>query len=109
MPRRTPERGRRRPGRRPPCRHRPRSGPRPPSGFTGPGFRQAWGTVLPGLGGAEKKAFFNEVSSGIVLGSGACGLMLGLATFGWPGAILGLGGGLAASGSVAGSGRFHRD
>ena len=108
MPKRYPDRGRRRPGRRPPCRHHSGSGPNRPAGFTGPGFGRAWGTMLPGLAGPEKKAFFNELGGGIALAAGACGLMLGLICFGWIGAIIGLGAGLAAGGSFAGSRGFYR-
>ena len=108
MPRRPPHR-RRRPGRRPPHRYSGGPGPPGPAGFTGPGFRQAWSWLLPGLGGPRRSAYFNEVSGGIVLAGGLCGLVLGLAWLGPIGAILGLGAGVAAGGSFAGSGRFYRD
>jgi hypothetical protein len=49
------------------------------------------------------------VSGGIVLAGGVYGLLLGLAWFGWIGAILGLGCGIAAGGSFAESQRFYRD
>ncbi len=108
MPRRYPDRRRRRPGRRPSHRYWGGHGPGPADGFTGPGFRQLYDWILPGLGGAEKKTFFNEVSRGIILAAGFCGAFLGLACFGWFGAILGLGGGIAAGGSFAESRRFYR-
>jgi hypothetical protein len=94
MSRRPPNR-RRRPGRRPPNRYSGRHGPPTLQGFTGPGFRQLYEWMLPGLGGTAKKHHFNDVSRGIILA--------------WLGAILGLGGGIAAGGSFAESQRFHRD
>jgi hypothetical protein len=74
MSRRSPHR-RRRPGRRPPHRYSGRHGPPRPTGFTGTGFRQAWNWMLPGLKGPEKKRFFNEMSGGIILAGGLCGLL----------------------------------
>ena len=109
MARSYPNRRRRRPGRRPPRRYSGGHGPPRPHGFTGPGFRQLYRWILPGLEGHEKKRYFNEVSRGIVLAAGLCGAVLGLACFGWVGAILGLGGGVAAGGSFAESRRFYRD
>ena len=106
---RRPPRRRRWPGRRPPDRYWGGQGSPRPAGFTGPGFRQAWGWILPGLEGAEKKRHFNQVSCGIVLAGGLCGLLLGLACLGPIGAILGLGAGVAAGGSFVGSNRFYRD
>jgi hypothetical protein len=108
MSRRPPNR-RRRPGRRPPNRYSGRHGPPTLQGFTGPGFRQLYEWMLPGLGGTAKKHHFNDVSRGIILAAGLCGAILGLICFGWIGAILGLGGGIAAGGSFAESQRFHRD
>ena len=108
MPRPYPDRRRRRPGRRPPCRYSGGRRPSRPDGFTGPGFRQLYDWLLPGLRDAEKRRFFNEISRGVVLAAGTCGAALGLACFGWVGALLGLGGGIAAGGSFAGSRRFHR-
>jgi hypothetical protein len=106
--RRRPSHRRRRPGRRPPRRYSGGHGPFRPYGFTGPGFRQLYGWMLPGLGGPEKRRYFNEVSVGIVLAAGLCGAVLGLACLGWVGAIVGLGGGVAAGGSFAESRRFYR-
>ncbi len=99
---------RRRPGRRPPCQ-----GPAPwsqpnPQGFTGPGFRQVFNRILPGLKGSAKKQYFNDLSEAIVLIIGLAGAALGLMIFGWLGAILGLGAGLAAGGSFVETNRFHR-
>ncbi len=106
MSRRRPE-GRRRPGRRPPNRYSGRHGPAP-QGFTGPGFHQFYNRMLPGLGGASKKQYFNEISAGIVLSTGLCGALLGLVCLGWLGAIVGLGLGLAAGGTFVEKNRFHR-
>lgn len=108
MPRRYPSRGRRRKGRRPPHRYQGGHPNSRPEGFTGPGFRQAYEWLLPGLAGAEKRRYFNEVSGGIVLVGGLCGLVLGMACFGWIGAVLGLGAGVAAAGSFAEKGRYYR-
>ena len=109
MSRPYPNRRRRRPGRRPPDR-RPR-GHRPAhrSGFTGPGFDRLYDRILPGLGGSEKRRYFNAVSGGIVLAAGLCGSILGLACFGWIGAIVGLGIGVSAGGSFAELHGFHRN
>jgi hypothetical protein len=106
---RRPPHHRRRPGRRPPNRYSGGHGPPRGGGFTGPGFRQAWSVILPGLEGPDKKRYFNDLSGGIILIAGACGAVLGLLSFGWIGAVLGLGGGVAAAGSFARSRRFHRD
>jgi hypothetical protein len=107
MPRRSPHR-RRRPGRRPPNRYSGGHGPPRPAGFTGPGFRQAWAVILPGLGGAEMRRHFNQLSGVIALAGGLSGLVLGLACLGPIGAIVGLGAGFAAGASFAGSRRFYR-
>jgi membrane associated rhomboid family serine protease len=52
------------------------------------------------LRGTAKKQHFNQISDAIVLVAGACGAGLGLIGFGWFGAVLGLGAGLAAGGIV---------
>ena len=108
MPGRPPRR-RRRPGRRPPDRDTGGPGPPRPAGFTGPGSLQAWAWILPGLGGAEKRRYFNGLSGGIILAAGLCGLVLGLTCLGPIGAMVGLGAGIAAGGSFAASNRFYRD
>ena len=79
---RRPTHRRRRAGRRPPHRYSGGTGPPRPAGFTGLGFRQAWSWILPGLEGPEKKRYFNELSVGIIVSAGLCGLLLGLAWFG---------------------------
>jgi hypothetical protein len=107
MSRKRPE-GRRRPGRRPPNRYSGCHGPATPQGFTGPGFRQFYNRILPGMPGTAKKQHFNEVSDAIVLAAGVCGAVLGLICLGWLGAIMGLGAGIAAGGSFAESNRFRR-
>ena len=109
MPRRYPDRRRRRPGRRPPGRHGGVRDTGGPEGFTGTGFRQVYRWLLPGLAGAEKRRHFNDVSLAIVAAAGLGGGVLGLACFGWPGAMIGLGWGIAAGGSFAESQGFHRE
>ncbi len=105
---RNPDHRRRRPGRRPP-HHHDRKPHRPqPSGFTGPGFRQAYDALLPGLKGDARRQHFNAVSEGIVLTCGLGGAVLGLTCFGWVGAVIGLGTGIAAGGSLVESQRFYR-
>jgi hypothetical protein len=108
MSRRPPHR-RHRPGRRPPHRFKGVHGPPRATGFTGFGFRHAWNWILPGLEGPDKKQYFNNLSGGIILAGGLCGLLLGLACFGPIGAVLGLGFGVAAGGTFAKSNRFYRD
>jgi hypothetical protein len=108
MSRRPPHR-RRRPGRRPPSRYSGKNAHARPNGFTGSGFRQLHQGILPGLKGAAKKSYFNELSRGIIVVAGICGAVFGLVGFGWLGAILGLGGAIAAAGSFVQSGRFYRD
>jgi len=108
MARRFPNRPRHRPGRRPP--NRPPGGQtRPaPRGFTGPGFSQLYDWMMPGLAGAEKRRFFNEVSGAVVLAAGVCGAGLGFACLGWIGGALGLGVGIAAGGSFVEGQRLYR-
>jgi hypothetical protein len=108
MSRRPPHR-RRRPGRRPPDRYSGKHARARPNGFTGPGFRQLHQCILPRLKGAAKKSYFNELSRGIIAVAGICGAVFGLVCFGWLGAILGLGGAIAAAGSFVQSERFYRD
>jgi len=108
MARKYPNQPPRRPGRRP--ANRPSGGQfRPaPRGFTGPGFSQLYGWMMPGLAGAEKRLFFNEVSGAVVLAAGLCGAGLGFACLGWIGGALGLGVGIAAGGSFVEAGRYYR-
>jgi hypothetical protein len=106
MPRPYPHR-RRRPGRRPPHRFPGRSPGPPPRGFTGPGFKQFYDALLP-MKGRERKAFFNQVSGGLVLGFGLAGALLGFSWLGLPGAVFGLGIGVAGGASFAERQRFHR-
>jgi hypothetical protein len=100
---------RRWPGRRPPNQYKGGHGPPSPAGFTGPGFRQAYRVILPGLEGPAMKQHFNEISSWMVVAAGACGAILGLGWLGPLGAIVGLGAGVVAGGSFVRSNRFHRD
>jgi hypothetical protein len=109
MARRYPKRPRRRPGRRPP--HRPTAGaftsnPRP-QGFTEPGMRQLFDAVLP-MQGKERRQFFNQASTGLVVGLGLGGAMLGYSWAGIAGAVLGLGAGATVGGTFVERQRFYR-
>jgi hypothetical protein len=95
MPRRYPNRRRRRPGRR------------PSRGFSEPGFKQIYDVVLP-LQGRQRKAFYNLASAGIVIGGAMAGAVLGGAWGGPLGAVLGLTLGIAAGGRFAEEQRFYR-
>ena len=64
----TRRRHRRRPGRRPPDRLSGRYSDPGPGGFTGHGFGAFYRVLMPSLRGPEKRAFFNRVSGGVVLG-----------------------------------------
>jgi hypothetical protein len=99
MPRRHPDRRRRRPGRRPPHRY---------SGFTPSGPGSFYRVALPSLAGAEKRGYFNDISRWPLAGLGLGGAVLGLCWLGPLGAFLGLAGGLIAGGHFAIKGRFHR-
>ena len=108
MPRSNPGR-RRRPGRRPP--NRPAagglaSGPRP-QGFTGPGMRQLFDAVLP-MKGKERKQFYNQASTGLVVGLGLGGALLGGSCAGPVGAVIGFGVGATAGGLLVEKQRFYR-
>ena len=63
---------------------------------------------LRSLRGRARRAFFNEIAGGIVLGFALGGAMIGLALAGPIGALLGLGAGLAAGCSIAERNRFYR-
>jgi hypothetical protein len=108
MPRRYPDRRRRRRGRRPPDRPAARRPPSQPGGFTGFGFGPMYRALMPGLRGGEKREFFNRVSSYLIAAIGLVGTLLGYAWLGPLGAVLGLGGGLAAGGAYAEKERFLR-
>jgi hypothetical protein len=108
MPRRYPEGRRRRPGRRPPNRYSGRHGPPRPQGFTPAGLRTFYKVTMPDLRGRQKRAFFNEISGWLIGGIALGGAMVGYAWLGPLGAIIGLGAGIAAGGSIAENGRFYR-
>jgi hypothetical protein len=108
MPRRYPHGRRRRPGRRPPQRYSGSGGSARPQGFTPPVFRPFYDLFMPGLRGAEKKRFFNQISGWIVLSCAMSGAILGYNGLGVLGLLLGLGAGLAAGSSLVVNGRFHR-
>jgi hypothetical protein len=63
---------------------------------------------MPGLRGAERKRFFNQVSCWLVLPCGLVGAILGYNALGVLGLLIGLGVGLAAGGSLVEKGRFYR-
>ena len=89
--------------------HRAGGQPRPaPRGFTGPGYRQLYGWMMPGLAGEEKRHFFNEVSGGVVLAAGVVGAGLGYGLLGWLGGALGLAAGISAGGSYVEKQRYYR-
>src|SRR4051794_9878202 len=109
MARRYPNRPRRRPGRRPP--HRPPAGspsvgPRAP-GLTGPGMRQLFDAVLP-MKGRERREFFNQASTGLVVGLGLGGAMGGGMWAGPVGAVIGFGVGATAGGLFVETQRYYR-
>jgi hypothetical protein len=108
MPRSYPNGRRRRPGRRPPDRYLGGQGRSQSQGFTPPGLRSFYDVCMPALKGREKRAFFNRVSGGMVLGSALGAAMIGYSWLGPVGAIFGLGAGIAAGGSIADKGRFYR-
>ena len=109
MARRYPNQPRRRPGRRP--ANRPSGaanghGPRP-QGFTGPGMRQLFDAVLP-MKGKERKQFYNSASTGLVVGLGIGGAMLGGSWAGPVGAVIGFGVGATAGGLFVEKQRYYR-
>jgi hypothetical protein len=108
MPRSYPHGKRRRPGRRPPHRYSGSGGSARPQGFTPPVFKAFYDLFLPGLRGAARKRFFNQVSGGIVLPCALVGAVMGYNTLGVLGLLLGLGAGLAAGSSLVEKGRFFR-
>ena len=83
--------------------------PRPnPQGFTGPGYRQCYSWLMPGLAGDQKKRFFNEISGAVVFAAGLFGAGVGFACLGWIGGALGLVGGISVGGSYVEKQRFYR-
>ena len=81
-------------------------GPRP-QGFTGPGMRQLFDAVLP-MQGKERKQFYNQASTGLVVGLGIGGAMLGFGRGGVVGAVIGFGVGATAAGLFVEKRRFYR-
>jgi hypothetical protein len=108
MPRRHPNRRRRRPGRRPPHRYPGGNASARPGGFTPRGIDAAYRLLMPGLAGPAKRAYFNGLSDWMVVGFGLGGAILGFVWLGPLGAILGLGAGLVVGGWAADKGRFYR-
>ena len=81
-------------------------GPRP-QGFTGPGMRQLFDAVLP-MKGRERKQFYNSASTGLVVGLGIGGAMLGGSWAGPVGAVIGFGVGATAGGLFVEKQRYYR-
>ena len=109
MPRSRPDPARLSPGRRPPDRYRALKHPKPhdPRGFTVPGMRQVFDAILP-MRGEDRRHFFNQASTGLVLGLGLGGGLIGASWGGLVGALLGFAVGVCAAGSFVESGRFYR-
>ncbi len=108
MARKYPNQPRRRPGHRPPGRRgAPQAhGPRPP-GFTHPAMRPLFDAVLP-MKGKERRQFFNQASTGLVVGLGLGGAMVGGSWAGGVGAVLGFAVGVTAAGAFVEKRRFYR-
>jgi len=108
MARSYPDHRRRRPDRRPPHRAPTAfSGGRKPQGFTVPGMRQLFDAVLP-MQGRERKQFYNQASTGLVVGLGLGGAIIGCSCGGVIGAVLGFGVGATAGGAFVEKQRFYR-
>ncbi len=109
MARKRSSRPRRRPGHRPP--HKPRAtaprGRPEPHGFTAPGMRQLFDLVLP-MRGEERKQFYNQASTGLVVGLGLGGAIVGYSWGGVFGAVIGLAVGVTAAGTLVEKQRFYR-
>jgi hypothetical protein len=67
-----------------------------------------WSWLLPSLQGQERRLFFNELSSTIVVSFGIVGALLGFELAGLFGVLLGFGGGAAAGAAFAVKCRFYR-
>ena len=108
MARKYPNQPRRRPGHRPPGRRGRASahGPRPP-GFTHAAMRPLFDAVLP-MQGKERKQFYNQASTGLVVGLGLGGAMLGHSWAGPVGAVIGFGVGATAGGLFVENQRYYR-
>ena len=109
MARKYPNRPRHRPGRRP--NNRPSGaanghGPRPP-GFSHAATRPLFDAVLP-MKGKERKDFYNQASSGLVIGLGLGGAMVGFGWGGVVGAVIGFGVGATAGGLFVEKQRYYR-
>jgi hypothetical protein len=108
MPRRYPHGRLRRPGRRPPQRYSGLGSSARPQGFTPSIYRPFYDLMMPGLQGAAKKRFFNQISGGIVLACALGGAALGYNALGVLGLLVGLNVGLAAGSSFVQKERFFR-
>lgn len=95
-------------GRRPGGRRPGRDGGPTPHGFTGPGYSQVQSMLMPGLAGAEKRAYYNRLSGWVVVAAALVGAGVGHAILGWFGGLLGLGAGISAGGTFVERRRFYR-
>jgi hypothetical protein len=108
MARHYPNRSRRRPGHRPPHARRGEAhGVARPRGFGVAGMRQLYGAILP-MRGEDRRRFFNEASSGLVVGLGLGGATIGLILEGPGGALLGFLGGVVGGGLFVEHQRYDR-
>jgi len=95
MSRPYPNRRRKRKGRPPPHRYRGGGLPIRPNSFQDFGLKAIYDLVLPTLGALNRRRFFNQVGSVIVLGMGAIWAVMGFGIAGPVGGVLGAGAGSA--------------
>ena len=95
MSRPYPNRRRKRKGHPPPHRYKGGGFLIRPNSFQDFGFKAIYDWVLPTIGVYNRRRFFNQVGSFIVLGTGVIGAAMGFATAGPVGGVLGGGVGLA--------------
>jgi len=90
-----PNRRRKRKGRRPPHRYKGDGFPIRPNSFQNFGLKAIYDLFLPKLGVHNRRRYFNQVGSYIVLGMGVIGAVMGFGIAGPVGAVFGGGAGLA--------------